>query len=1024
MAGDPNHHHDLSRRRGTTAGHRAGALLALTALLGGGLVVTAPVEAQQPDQARQLGSDTAAGTTTDDSVAEELVVIYEPDARAADRAAARSQADVERVRSLGDTQLELVRPDGERSVEQTLDALRGAPGVLAADPNLIFQAAGIPDDPLFDQLWGLRNTGQEIRGAGPVAAVDDADIDAELAWDRTVGSPSVTVAVLDSGHQFDHPDLGPVTWTNPGEVPDNGVDDDGNGYVDDVRGWDFVDADNDPDRDLERCPVGFTGAACTRLPPDTWNHGVHVAGTIGAKGGDGIGISGTGQDLRIMPLRVCPTKLGCRMSAIIEGVIYAGNNGAKVANLSLGGIDMVAPRTLVEALAAHPDTLYVAAAGNSALEMLPEDGADQFYPCAIDPSVPETSPFVAPRDRYVPPPGAVDNVLCVAATDRADALAGFSNFGRESVDLAAPGVDVLSTSFVTDQVYEGGVSGPWTDTWTTPVPPASDPGQGFLPFESTERFLVSDPPPAGLGLPRTHERGVTRATRSPAITVGPEYSECRAQFTTFTGSGGDDELRWSILVDGQPISERVEESGSDWIWPRVLDSGRITLPATTTARSVQLQVAFTRGASGVDEAAVAFNDVKLECTRYHDLLSGTSMATPHVAGVAGLLFSMKPTATVTEVREAILAGVDPLPSLAGRTVTGGRLNAWGALEALVPMDTRIVTGPTGSSGATATFTFDSNGSGPAGFECSLDGAPHEPCTSPVTYDDLTDGPRTFSVRSALPGGVDRTPATRTWTVDATAPVAEPSLPPEPASGWYTDDVTVTWNWTDGDGAGIDPARCTTTSTFPGDGLINLAASCTDLAGNFGFAQTSFRVDTTAPTLAPTVTPDPVRLGGTATATPGATDTGSGIAESSCATPTTATLGRSSVTCAATDVAGNTATATATYTVGVGIRWAARPTSIWPDAGLRTAVAVQLSDARGRPVSSTIARRLPACAVRFQLADQRPVCATYVAFTNTFVALVPTTSRLTVGTTINLTATATLNDTTLGTATTPVRVIRR
>jgi subtilisin family serine protease len=927
MAADPNAHRDLNDRRGASTRPRRGGLLALAALLGAGLVVTAPAQAQQPRSV----DDVAAPTGEAESG--QLVVVYEPDARAADRAAARREAGVERIRSLGDAQVELVRPDGESSPEQTLGELRRAPGVLAADPDHIFRTAGIPDDPLFDQLWGLRNTGQDPDGPGLLpAGRPDADIDAEMAWDRTVGSPSVTVAVLDSGYRFEHPDLGPVAWTNPSEVPDNGVDDDRNGYVDDTRGWDVIDRDNLPE------DPGFTIGIFGLILHQS--HGVHVAGTVGASGNDAFGVSGAAQDLRIMPVRICQN-LFCPLSAIIEGVAYAGRNGAQVANLSLTGYLDSAPRALTEMLAAYPSTLFVAAAGNAALDA--DQGDLLPFPCAIDPTEPD------PVSGYEPAAGAVDNVVCVAATDRSDELASFSNFGAGSVDLAAPGVDTLSANFELTLGMYTSEQVTWTDGWTTPVPPATDQTQGFsrFPLSNEGALLISDPPPV-FELPRTHERGVTRATRSPAITVAPEYRTCTAEIS-FTGiSSGDDQLRWAVLADGVTIFERTEPDLTSLADVRQVQSGVIPLPSALSDRDVRLQVSFTRGAAGAEDAAVGFIGPRLDCGRTdHRLASGTSMATPHVAGVAGLLFSMRPSATVTEVREALLAGADPLASLAGTTVTGGRLNAWGALSALVPMDTRLLAGPTGWSSSTATFAFDSNGSGPSGFECSLDGAPHVPCTSPVTYEGLGDGLRTFSVRSSLPGGVDRTPSTLTWTVDATAP-----------------------------------------------------------------------------TLAPTVTPNPVRLGGTATASPGATDTGSGIAQSSCTTPATTTLGRGSVTCTATDVAGNTATSTAPYTVGVGIRWAARPTSIWPDAGLRTGVAVQLTDARGRAVAAGIARGLPSCSVRVQLAGQRPVCATYSPLTNTFVALVPTTSRLAVGTTVNLTATATLDGDVLGTATTSVAVVRR
>ena len=178
-----------------------------------------------------------------------------------------------------------------------------------------------------------------------------------------------------------------------------------------------------------------------------------------------------------------------------------------------------------------------------------------------------------------------------------------------------------------------------------------------------------------------------------------------------------------------------------------------------------LRFAFHKGIAGKEGASAILDNMGLNCSGEYRLDAGTSMATPHVTGTAGLLFSLKPSATVTQVRNALLAGVDPLPSLAGKTATGGRLNAWKALAALVPMDTRITSGPPAGGKATnATFNFDTNNTGNAGFQCSLDGGAFQPCTNPQSYKSLPVGQHTFSVRSAVPGGVDTTPATKQWTV--------------------------------------------------------------------------------------------------------------------------------------------------------------------------------------------------------------------------------------------------------------------
>src|SRR5262249_48878129 len=148
----------------------------------------------------------------------------------------------------------------------------------------------------FSSLWGLHNTGQT--GGTP-----DADIDAPEAWDVTTGSSSVVVAVIDTGVDYTHPDLAANIWTNAGEVPGNGVDDDHNGYVDDVHGYDFVNNDGDP--------------------MDDHFHGTHVAGTIGAVGNNGTGVAGINWNVKIMALKFLDGNGGGYASDAIRAVNYA-----------------------------------------------------------------------------------------------------------------------------------------------------------------------------------------------------------------------------------------------------------------------------------------------------------------------------------------------------------------------------------------------------------------------------------------------------------------------------------------------------------------------------------------------------------------------------------------------------------------------------------------------------------------------------------------------------------------------------
>jgi thermitase len=709
----------------------------------------------------------SAGASVAPAVSDRVIVVFKPGVAGGERAAARRAAHTDLLRGLGRARFELVTPAPGQSVASVIAVLERDPSVSSAVQDGYLSLQSVPNDPRFGELWGLQNTGQHVDdpdGFFPGAPVPGADIDAPLAWDRTLGSPAVVVADLDTGYRFDHPDLAPVAWTNPGEIAGDGLDNDHNGYVDDTRGWDAIEADNNP-TDPGWVPLTSADGPIPGTKDYRVSHGVHTAGTIAAKGNNGIGVTGVAQDVRIMPVRVCTSDKVCTVSAMVEGINYAGRNGARVANMSIStppNAPAAVAVTIAQAFAANPGVLYVVAAGN--------DGADtdapggRVLPCSVDPS--RSSATIG----YTPPAGAVDNVVCVAATDRADGLASFSNFGAKSVDLAAPGILTLSTGFATDSLYRPNFAAGGFDDWTTPVPPASDLDQGFAHPASFPDFIWTDPPPF-TGLPQTQAPDTTRATQTPAIPVDAVYATCTLDYTLFGSAAGDDRFSLALLVGGQTVLDRGEQplgngNGETGPPPSYVTSGEFDVPATVSPRTVTAQFRFARGESGADHAWVAVQSVNLSCIRpTYEYLSGTSMATPHVSGTAALLFSLNPQATVTQVKQALLKGVDKLPVLTKKTVTGGRLNAWKALEVLLPLDTRVTSGPSGSTKShSATFTFDSNGSGPSTFECRLDGGSFQPCASPTSYTGLTAGKHSLRVRSALPGGVDTTPAIRDWTV--------------------------------------------------------------------------------------------------------------------------------------------------------------------------------------------------------------------------------------------------------------------
>jgi subtilisin family serine protease len=280
------------------------------------------------------------------------------------------------------------------SVMDAVRRFRNHPAVDIIEPNWIVSADLVPNDPQFQVEWPLRNTGQT--GGTP-----GADIDAVPAWDLETGSSEVVVAIIDTGTDYNHPDLAPNIWSNPREIPANGVDDDGNGFIDDVHGYDFANFDGDP--------------------MDDNGHGTHVAGTIGAAGNNGIGITGVAWHVRLMPLKFLEATGEGDIGGAVLAVDYAVRMGAHVLNNSWGGPAETFSSLLEAAIrdAADAGVLFVAAAGNDGINI---DSAPH-YPASYD----------------------VWNVISVASTSADDALAVSSNYGPSGVDLAAPGVQVWST---------------------------------------------------------------------------------------------------------------------------------------------------------------------------------------------------------------------------------------------------------------------------------------------------------------------------------------------------------------------------------------------------------------------------------------------------------------------------------------------------------------------------------------------------------------------------------------------------
>jgi subtilisin family serine protease len=373
-------------------------------VLGASLIVLAVV----PLAAGSI--DSKAGPAAPSSyVPGELLVRFQDGASVADVAAAHAAVGATVLKSFTAVpNLQHVRLAAGSSVPQAVARYRGLDGVLYAQPNFVYEPLEshlAPNDPLYPQLWGLNNTGQ-------TGGTADADIDAPEAWNITTGSGNVAVGVLDTGVSYTHVDLAANTRPNTPECNGTpGVDDEGNGYVDDCHGIDPRSGDTDP------------------MEQGGSSHGTHTSGTVGAVGNNAVGVVGVNWNVDVIHCKIFQNGGSGTAAAIIECLEYMeimqaeGHNVVATSNSYRGcseacGFDQ-ATHDAIESNLEH-GILFVAAAGNEA-------GDNDVVPGY-------------PTNYFLP------NVISVAATDHRDLKAGFSSFGNRTVHVGAPGVDVLSTT--------------------------------------------------------------------------------------------------------------------------------------------------------------------------------------------------------------------------------------------------------------------------------------------------------------------------------------------------------------------------------------------------------------------------------------------------------------------------------------------------------------------------------------------------------------------------------------------------
>lgn len=296
--------------------------------------------------------------------------------------------------------LALFEYDARIDIHDAIFAFSSNNAVHYAEPDYYYYAA-IQNDPRYPEQWALENTGQ-------TGGTADADINAQSMWAIEDGDAAVVIGVIDTGVDYNHPDLNANMWRNPGEIAGNGVDDDGNGYVDDI--------------------YGINAIAHSGNPMDDHYHGTHVSGTIGADGNNNVGVVGVAQNVKIAGCKFLSSSGSGSISDAIACMQYFANLKSRAQNPvnlvatsnSWGGGSVSS--AMFDAIKVHQDLgiLFVAAAGNSGMN----NDTTSSYPSNYD----------------------LPNVIAVAATDHNDRLASFSNYGSKTVHLGAPGVQILSTT--------------------------------------------------------------------------------------------------------------------------------------------------------------------------------------------------------------------------------------------------------------------------------------------------------------------------------------------------------------------------------------------------------------------------------------------------------------------------------------------------------------------------------------------------------------------------------------------------
>lgn len=506
-------------------------------------------------------------------------------------------------------------------VLKTIEQLKKDPTVESAQPNYIYKLLTTPNDTHFGELWGLKNSGQAVGnnyGFGPDYPDGEAnpgsngkDMSGTSAWNFVNDCSATIVAVVDTGVAYNHEDLADNMWDGTADGFPN-------------HGYDTYDNDNDP--------------------KDEHGHGTHVAGTIGAVGNNNTGVTGVCWKVQLMALKVFGATGSASSSSVSDGINWAVAHGANVINMSLGGAGLDPVLRDAVSDASDAGVVVICAAGNDGTN----NDTTPMYPCNYH----------------------FDHTICVAALSQSYGMASFSNYGANSVDVGAPGLNIVSAWPTTGTIVMDNLAG-----WAT----NSNTASMWTPSAVDVFDTISIP--ANWNGSRKYVNNTTATTYKTFSMMGAK--DVRLQFAFLFN-----------LASGDLINLFVEPSAGDPSGGAPYDfytggTGFYSYLYGYNLNDVCLNSVCTIGfqlkadGSLVDTGAL-FYDIAVtgyvDGTDGYNVISGTSMAAPHVAGLAALVRTYNSTYTALEVVNAIKYGGNSVSALSGKTTTGRAVNALGAVS--------------------------------------------------------------------------------------------------------------------------------------------------------------------------------------------------------------------------------------------------------------------------------------------------------------------------------------------------------